>query len=480
MLARGLAEFDNLRTAVAFALDRGDADLGVRLVASMWPLFQLERVELLDWARQVLELPGAPDHPRAGYVYLVIANLAGRIGRTDESERASDEALRRPLDETSWTVGSRRQGVGTEVPGQGRRGSTRCSPTRWRVCPCPRTASTCNACSSSARPTGRRSEVDPKQLIADADALGIASSSEPWLAPWWRSPRSCGERAPDAVDLLVEALDIAEGAENRMAAHIANELLLLASGIVTHPALPSDVSEIAARTLDLTAEYPAAMGYGVLGLTMKAHHDNRSEDAATLAGYLSAHLADLLAVSPQAAEFVAGGPLERFVTPATQPEFERGQAMNAADFRRELERLAGRTYLRPPDLRLAGTPKRRRSSRLVTVSRPVGGIRLSASGERSVQVLECFGGASFDVGVPVGDGGGVRFGEEVSSPFVVARSVAFGEHRPPGEVGAGGEELGVGSVVERGGVGEVGVGFVVAAEDGGEAAEVVADRDCRR
>ena len=73
----------------------------------------------------------------------------------------------------------------------------------------------------------------------------------------------------------------------------------------------------------------------------------------------------------------------------------------------------------------------------------------------------------------------VRFGEKVSSPFGVARGVAFGEHRPPGEVGAGGEELGVGSVVERGGVGEVGVGFVVAAEDGGEAAEVVADRDCQ-
>ena len=80
-LARGIAEFDNLRTAVVFALDRGDADLGVRLVASMWPLYQLDRVELLDWARQVLALPGAPDHPSAGYVYVVIAHLAVRIGR---------------------------------------------------------------------------------------------------------------------------------------------------------------------------------------------------------------------------------------------------------------------------------------------------------------------------------------------------------------------------------------------------------------
>ena len=39
---------------------------------------------------------------------------------------------------------------------------------------------------------------------------------------------------------------------------------------------------------------------------------------------------------------MAGGPLEQFVTPATRPEFERGQAMNAADFRRELERIVGR------------------------------------------------------------------------------------------------------------------------------------------
>ena len=34
------------------------------------------------------------------------------------------------------------------------------------------------------------------------------------------------------------------------------------------------------------------------------------------------------------------------------------------------------------------------------------GVAEAASGERSVQVLECFGGASFDVGVPVGRGGG--------------------------------------------------------------------------
>jgi hypothetical protein len=119
-------------------------------------------------------------------------------------------------------------------------------------------------------------------------------------------------------------------------------MLLLASGIVTHPALPRAVPEIAARVLDLTGEYPPALGYGVLGLMMTAHRDNRSEDAAALAGYLTANLHELQ-LYRQLAESMAGGPLEQFVTPATQPEFERGQAMSAADLRRELERLAGRS-----------------------------------------------------------------------------------------------------------------------------------------
>src|SRR5439155_25491898 len=49
------------------------------------------------------------------------------------------------------------------------------------------------------------------------------------------------------------------------------------------------------------------------------------------------------------------------------------------------------------------------------------------------------------------------------------------EHRRPRQVGGGGEELGVGSVVERGGLGEVGVRLIVTAKDGGEAAETMAD-----
>ncbi len=339
-LPRGIAEFDNLRTAVTFALHLGDADLGVRLVASMSPLMHLQRFELLDWDRQVVDLPGAPDHPSAGYVYLVIANLAWQVGRTHESERASDEALRRPLSETGWTsaLGAKASTLAYQE-GRADEVSALLDDALARVSlPENRILLQCLHVGGEAH--GQRSWVDPKQLIADADALGT-----PTLRTLARTQVAIAsivrDRAPDAVDLLMEALDIADGTQNRMSSNVASEHLLLASGIVTHPALPSDVSEIANRALDLTAEYPAAMGYAVLGLMMKADRDNRSQDAATAAGYLSAHLDDLL-LPRQKAEIMAGGPLDGFVTAATQPEFERGQAMNAAEFRRELERIAGR------------------------------------------------------------------------------------------------------------------------------------------
>ena len=84
------------------------------------------------------------------------------------------------------------------------------------------------------------------------------------------------------------------------------------------------------------------------------------------------------------------------------------------------------------------------------------------------------GGASFDGRVPVRCGIGPSVAEKFSSVIGVAWAVSFGEHVSPREVGAGGEELGIEPLTERGGLGEVGIGFVVAAEDGGETAEVVA------
>ena len=76
----------------------------------------------------------------------------------------------------------------------------------------------------------------------------------------------------------------------------------------------------------------------------------------------------------------------------------------------------------------------------------------------------------------VGRCDGVRLGEKVPSLLDVAGSLALGEHPSPQEVGPGREELGIRPCTRRGGVGEVGVRLVVAAEDGGEAAEVMADR----
>ena len=66
--------------------------------------------------------------------------------------------------------------------------------------------------------------------------------------------------------------------------------------------------------------------------------------------------------------------------------------------------------------------------------------------------------------------------EKLPSLLGVARSAAFGEHLSPGEVGPGGEGLRTHPVADRGGLGEVGVRLVVAAEDGGETAEGETER----
>jgi len=57
-------------------------------------------------------------------------------------------------------------------------------------------------------------------------------------------------------------------------------------------------------------------------------------------------------------------------------------------------------------------------------------------GERSVEMLKSFGGASFNVRVPVHRGGGPRVGEQFPRPFEVTGRVALGKHGSPPEVGA--------------------------------------------
>src|SRR3954471_9034751 len=68
----------------------------------------------------------------------------------------------------------------------------------------------------------------------------------------------------------------------------------------------------------------------------------------------------------------------------------------------------------------------------------------------------------------------------MSGPFRVAGGSAFTEHLPPREVGAGREELRTKPVAEGGGLREVRVRLVVAAEDGGKTTEKVTDRAFNR
>ena len=81
---------------------------------------------------------------------------------------------------------------------------------------------------------------------------------------------------------------------------------------------------------------------------------------------------------------------------------------------------------------------------------------------------------TLDVPVAVGRGSGLRPREKVPSLLGVSIGIAFGEHLPPMEIRHGSKELGIHSGTHGGRSIEVGIGFVVAAEDSGESTEGVA------
>jgi predicted ATPase/class 3 adenylate cyclase len=334
-LAHALAEFDNLRAAVAFAVGHVETDLAIRLVGRLWRLHVLWRAELLDWARQVLALPGAADHPDVGYVHSIVATLAWIIGARDESERATEEALQRDLNEDAWTdvclvrqsmLGHRNESraAGAVIAGALKRVKT--LPNRVMVE---------SVIVGSEGYTGIRHGVEAAELIARADRTGI-----PAVRSFARTMCALssvpGHRSLDAVGLLDEAFEIVHPGLNRWAVGLANEIGGLVRGAATET--PDELADLAARALDLGREYPVGMGLAIVGLIVKADRDGREADTAMLAGYLTANLG--LLIPATSAEVMAGGPLERFVTPATQVQFARGKAMTNADLRRELQRLA--------------------------------------------------------------------------------------------------------------------------------------------
>jgi predicted ATPase/DNA-binding SARP family transcriptional activator len=75
-------DFDNLRAAHAWAVEHGDIDVALRLVAALREYCTRSmRAEVIGWADEVLQLEGAESHPRAPVVCALAAY--GRFVRGD-------------------------------------------------------------------------------------------------------------------------------------------------------------------------------------------------------------------------------------------------------------------------------------------------------------------------------------------------------------------------------------------------------------
>ena len=322
-LWRGIADFDNLRVAVGYALASADTDLAVRLVGRSWVLAPLCRAELLEWARTVVGLPGSQDHPEVNYVYLIIAEMSVYIGAFDESNRAADAARRRPLTDEAWAVAFAAKWESTGL--SGRRDDERSLITEFAERsdqPANRFAAAIGSLIHEAY-TGEPAPVDPAKLIQGADRSGIASRRVQSRAVSALALHARG-RAADAVDLARAALNIAERGPNRHVTNSAKEILALVSGAAVDGETRDDLAESVARACEFGREYPLGLGYAIIGLLTMAERHGRAQDVAVLAGYLAGHLREL-GLPQRSAERLARGPLERLVTNETASEFARGK-----------------------------------------------------------------------------------------------------------------------------------------------------------
>ena len=336
-LARGLAELDNLRAAVAFLVGHGDTDLAVQLVGRLWRLYPLWHPELLRWARQVLKLPGAADHHDVGYVHVIVASLAWITGDLDGTERAAGEALRCQLDEDAWSIAmiNLRAVLGYRDDID-RQQALALQADEWVTRPANRVVR--DVMSFSGELAGRPTGYDPIQLIADADATGI-----PHVRAFTRTIVALGmvgrDRSVDTVPLIIEALEIVEPGVNRSQVNLAHEILALVSATGPTSPVPGELPDRAAKALDLNREYPLALDFAILGMLVRARQLGRRSEAAMLAGYLTGRI-DELAINPRSVPVIAGEPLDSFVTPETESEFERGRTMTRDALMAELARLA--------------------------------------------------------------------------------------------------------------------------------------------
>jgi hypothetical protein len=327
--------------AVDHAVEDCDADLGVRLVSRLLPLFPLWRVELLEWARQVLQLPGAPSHPDVGPVFTLIATLAWTTGNFDESERASDEALSRPLNDSAFVRASQIKGAMLGYRGRFTDAEPIAAAARRRATTAALRLALDGQQIAGEAYTRQRAPIDHEQFLAETDALGRPGPRSLHRTFVALALIGRGQMA-EARELLDDALEIAAPGLNRYAVNLALEARALAvAGSTDRRAPVEDLCEEAARALDLIREYPIALGFALVGLMVKAHRLDRLDVAALLAGYLTSH-ADELGLPTASAEIMAGAPLAHFVAPDRELAQQRGSSMTATEMRAELGRLTWR------------------------------------------------------------------------------------------------------------------------------------------
>ncbi|WP_433357334.1 BTAD domain-containing putative transcriptional regulator [Microtetraspora malaysiensis] len=86
------AEHDNILAALRYAVDVGDPDLGVRLVAAMWWFWFLRgsRTEGTHWARTVLAIPGDLPDPLRTMTAVLRALTGYELGEWDPTEPEPD------------------------------------------------------------------------------------------------------------------------------------------------------------------------------------------------------------------------------------------------------------------------------------------------------------------------------------------------------------------------------------------------------
>ena len=102
------AEIDNLRSALAWTIDSGDADTGMRMCAALWRFWQMRAVlsEGREWCDRVLAIP-QPSNPSSVHARALLA--AGNLAYWQRDPAAANRHYRQGLAEAEAMGGDRLQ-----------------------------------------------------------------------------------------------------------------------------------------------------------------------------------------------------------------------------------------------------------------------------------------------------------------------------------------------------------------------------------